>query len=79
MEGFDRDWVQAGTRAYAGYTNLDHGTYLFHIKATDADGVWSDSVTTISVIIHPPWWKTPWAYSLFTLIAHLPPLRRMAV
>lgn len=23
MEGFDRDWVQARSRAYAGYTNLD--------------------------------------------------------
>jgi signal transduction histidine kinase/DNA-binding response OmpR family regulator/ligand-binding sensor domain-containing protein len=69
MEGFDRDWVQAGTRSYAGYTNLDHGTYLFQVKATDTDGVWSDSVTTISVIIQPPWWQTPWAYSLFAFTA----------
>lgn len=69
MEGFDRDWVQAGTRAYAGYTNLDHGSYLFQVKATDANGVWSDSITTLSVIVHPPWWKTRWAYALFTLLA----------
>jgi signal transduction histidine kinase/DNA-binding response OmpR family regulator len=68
MEGFDRDWVQAGSRAYAGYTNLDHGSYVFQVKATDADGVWSDSVTTLSVVVHPPWWETPWAYSLFTLV-----------
>jgi signal transduction histidine kinase/DNA-binding response OmpR family regulator/streptogramin lyase len=66
MEGFDRDWIQAGTRAYAGYTNLDYGRYLFKVKATDVDGVWSDSVTTISVVVHPPWWKTPWAYGLWT-------------
>ena len=68
MEGFDRDWVQAGARAYAGYTNLDHGSYLFHVRATNADGVWSDSITSLSVVITPPWWKTPWAYSLFTLL-----------
>lgn len=68
MEGFDRDWVQAGSRAYAGYTNLDHGRYLFRVRATDPDGVWSDSVTTMSVVILPPWWKTAWAYGLFAFL-----------
>lgn len=67
MEGFDRDWVQAKSRAYAGYTNLDPGRYTFQVKATDANGVWSDSVTALSVVIHPPWWRTAWAYILFTL------------
>ncbi len=68
MEGFDREWVQAGSRAYAGYTNLDHGRYVFRVRATDPDGVWSDSVTTMSVVILPPWWKTWWAYGLFVLL-----------
>ncbi len=68
MEGFDRDWVQAGSRAYAGYTNLDHGKYVFRVRATDPDGVWSDSVTAMSVVILPPWWKTSWAYGLFVLL-----------
>lgn len=67
MDGFDRDWVQAKSRAYAGYTNLDPGRYTFNVKATDANGVWSDSVTALSVVIHPPWWQTAWAYILFTL------------
>ena len=67
MEGFDREWVQAKSRAYAGYTNLDPGRYTFQVKATDANGVWSDSVTTLAVVIHPPWWRTAWAYMLFAL------------
>ncbi len=67
MDGFDRDWVQAKSRTYAAYTNLDPGRYTFQVKATDANGVWSDSVTALSVVIHPPWWQTVWAYILFTL------------
>jgi signal transduction histidine kinase/DNA-binding response OmpR family regulator/ligand-binding sensor domain-containing protein len=67
MVGFDHGWVQAGSRAYAGYTNLDPGRYVFQVKATDANGVWGDSVTSLAVVVHPPWWRTPWANLLFIL------------
>lgn len=67
LEGFDEDWIQAGTRRFAGYTNLDGGTYVFRVRGTNSDGVWSDQDASISVRVTTPPWKTWWAYCLYAL------------
>jgi len=61
MEGFDKEWVyeSAGNRD-ATYTNLDPGTYVFHVKASNCDGVWNNEGTSIKVFISPPYWETWW-------------------
>ncbi len=41
LEGFESEWVDAGTRRSAFYTNLKPGTYRFQVKACNADGVWN--------------------------------------
>jgi signal transduction histidine kinase len=60
LEGFDKDWVDAGDKRFANYTNLDPGTYTFHVKAANADGYWSQKDNAISFVIRPPFWKTWW-------------------
>lgn len=60
MEGFDKDWIYSGHRRYASYTNLDPGNYIFHVKASNNDGVWNEQGTELNLIITPPWWKTWW-------------------
>ncbi len=67
LEGFDNDWIYAGTRRYATYTNLDGGTYTFRVKGSNNDGVWNEEGTSIKIIISPPPWKTWWAYSLYSI------------
>ncbi len=67
LEGFDNDWIYAGTQRYATYTNLDGGTYTFRVKGSNNDGVWNEEGTSIKLIISPPPWKTWWAYSLYTI------------
>jgi signal transduction histidine kinase/ligand-binding sensor domain-containing protein len=64
MEGVDRDWVQAGTRREARYTNLDPGTYLFRAKACNSDGVWNEKGAALRVTVLPPFWRTPWFMTL---------------
>jgi signal transduction histidine kinase/DNA-binding response OmpR family regulator/streptogramin lyase len=68
LEGFDRDWVDAGTQRNAVYTNLDPGEYVFKVTAANRDGVWNEEGTSILVIITPPWWATTWAYIIYALI-----------
>ena len=68
MEGFDREWIESGNRRFVTYTNLDPGEYIFKIKSTNADGVWNDQVTSLSIIMEPPWWKTLWAYILYVVL-----------
>lgn len=60
LEGFDRDWVDAGTRRYASYTHLDPGDYVFRVKGTNSDGKWSEHIAEIEISLHPAYWQTVW-------------------
>jgi signal transduction histidine kinase/ligand-binding sensor domain-containing protein/DNA-binding response OmpR family regulator len=62
LEGFDNDWVDAGTRNSAHYTNVPPGEYVFRVRGSNNDGVWNEEGTSVAVVITPPWWKTTWAY-----------------
>ena len=48
LEGFDDDWVEAGTRRVAYYTNIPPGTYVFHVMTSSGNGVWSKADATFS-------------------------------
>ncbi len=67
LEGFDRDWIQAGTRRYASYTNVDPGAYVFRVKGSNSDGVWNEQGAAVRVVITPPFWKTWWFLGLVVL------------
>jgi len=41
LTGYDSDWVDAGNRREAFYTNLKPGRYQFRVQACNADGVWN--------------------------------------
>ncbi len=60
LDGFDPDWVEAGTRHYASYTNLPGGEYIFRVKASNSDGIWNETGVAIPLIITPPVWQTWW-------------------
>ncbi len=60
MDGVDKDWVYAGSRRYASYTNLDPGHYIFRVMGTNPDGIWSDKTAGFTLVIHPPFWQTWW-------------------
>lgn len=55
----DPDWVNAGARRVAYYTNIEQGTYYFRVKANNADGVWG-APTILKIVILPAWWMTWW-------------------
>ena len=67
MEGFDAEWLYAGTQNSATYTNLDPGKYTFRVKASNNDGLWNAQGTSISILITPPWWLTWWFKVLLVL------------
>src|SRR5574344_158200 len=68
MEGFDNGWVKAGNRQSATYTNLSPGTYIFHVKGTNNDGEWNNQGTSLTIVIHPPFYLTWWAKLLYLII-----------
>lgn len=70
LEGFDADWrpLDYSQRTIT-YTNLDAGTYIFKVKASNILNEWDESkVRQLVLIIKPPFYKTWWAYMIYILI-----------
>jgi signal transduction histidine kinase/ligand-binding sensor domain-containing protein len=59
MEGFDSDWVDAGTRRQAFYTNLPPGDYRFRVRASN-DGVSSEREAVWAFTLAPAFYQTRW-------------------
>src|SRR5678815_94466 len=58
LEGFDTEWVGAGIRRTAFYTNLPPGPYQFRLAAS-ADGLpWNESAGIWSFRIEPHLYQT---------------------
>lgn len=68
LEGYDKEWSTPSTLTFAAYKNLEPGTYLLHVKACNAAGQWGEQDTTLKIVIAPPFWRTNWAYMLYTLL-----------
>jgi signal transduction histidine kinase len=68
LEGFDKQWTEAGNRRTAYYTNIPAGSYRFRVQAANHDGLWNETGASLSFSIRPPFYKTLW-FILFTLAA----------
>jgi signal transduction histidine kinase/DNA-binding response OmpR family regulator/ligand-binding sensor domain-containing protein len=64
LEGIDGEWVEAGTSHFANYAQLPHGNYTFKVMGTTNGEVWSKPVE-LKIRIHPPFYKTWWAYMIY--------------
>jgi signal transduction histidine kinase/ligand-binding sensor domain-containing protein len=58
LEGVDKDWVEAGGRRQAFYTNLKPGRYRFQVLAANNDGVWNDRGAVLTFQIPPTFVQT---------------------
>src|SRR5262249_4027583 len=67
LEGFDKDWIDAGTSRAAYYTNIPPGDYEFKVTACNNDGIWNDAGASIRFTLQAPWWLTWWAYGLYAI------------
>ena len=66
LQGFDPRWQYVGNQRLAAYTNLPAGKYVFWVKGTNNDGVWSEPrALKIKVTAAP--WKSNWAYVIYVL------------
>jgi signal transduction histidine kinase/ligand-binding sensor domain-containing protein len=69
LEGYQKEWIETGAdNRIASYTNLNPGKYVFRVKGSNNDGAWNEEGTFINIIIHPPFWKTIWAYIAYGII-----------
>jgi signal transduction histidine kinase len=71
LEGFDRDWVDAGNRRTAYYTNVPHGHYRFHVMARNNDGFWNEQGASLEISVEPHFYETWWFMSVMFAAAAL--------
>jgi signal transduction histidine kinase/CheY-like chemotaxis protein/ligand-binding sensor domain-containing protein/HPt (histidine-containing phosphotransfer) domain-containing protein len=64
LEGYDSDWIFAGNRRTAFYTNIPPGDYLFTVTAANEDGVWNPQGASVRFSLMPRFYQTVWFYSL---------------
>jgi signal transduction histidine kinase len=67
MEGYDRDWIMAGTGREARYTNLPPGKYRFVFQVSNR-GIWLDRESSMWFSIRPFFWKTWWFITLCVMV-----------
>jgi ligand-binding sensor domain-containing protein/signal transduction histidine kinase len=68
LEGFDKQWTQAGSRRIAYYTNLPPRHYRFRVQAANEDGIWDDAGAGVAFVIKPPFYRTLWFLGLVLLL-----------
>ena len=70
LDGFDRDWIDAGNTHSASYANLPTGSYTFRVKAADnaSDEVNSEE-RTLSIRVNPAPANAWWAWFIYLTLA----------
>lgn len=60
LDSFDQDWSDPTRQRETVYTNLPPGSYRFHLIASDQEGRWTDSESSLALVIQPLLWQTLW-------------------
>ncbi len=71
LDGFDRAWIDAGTRRVAYYTNVPPGSFVFHVIARNGDGVWNERGVSFTFGIQPHFYQTWWFRSVLAVLITL--------
>jgi diguanylate cyclase (GGDEF)-like protein len=58
LDGFDSDWIRAGNRRSAFYTNLPPGNYTFRVIAGNGDNVWNRRGASFTFTLRPYFTQT---------------------
>jgi signal transduction histidine kinase/ligand-binding sensor domain-containing protein/DNA-binding response OmpR family regulator len=68
LEGYDRDWVEAGARRSAFYTRVPPGRYTFRVLASNNDGVWNEEGAAQTLVVEARFIETR-AFSWLLLLS----------
>jgi signal transduction histidine kinase/ligand-binding sensor domain-containing protein/DNA-binding response OmpR family regulator len=69
LEGFNKEWLPTdASQRRVTFTNLDPGDYTFKVMASNNDGVWNETPTSIKITVLPPFWRSNLALALYAII-----------
>jgi signal transduction histidine kinase/ligand-binding sensor domain-containing protein len=64
LAGFDRDWIDAGTRRTAYYTKVPPGRYEFYVSTVGRNGTRNPETASFKFQLRHAFYQTGWFYGL---------------
>ena len=64
----DNQWYYIGKKNSVSFVSLPAGKYQFQIKATNGDGIWMNTVKTVTLQVLPTFWETGWAKAFYIVV-----------
>jgi signal transduction histidine kinase/DNA-binding response OmpR family regulator len=71
LEGLQDEWVHAGERRAAFFTEVPPGTYTFEVAGRTRNGPWSAEPARLTVTVAPFFYETWWFYGLCAMLLGL--------
>jgi Y_Y_Y domain len=68
LDGFDKEWRNAGISRVAYYTNVPPGNYVFRVQARNNDEVWSKEGIALAIELKPYFYQTGYFYGLCGIV-----------
>jgi signal transduction histidine kinase/ligand-binding sensor domain-containing protein len=73
MTGLNKEWIRADMKRVV-FSGLAPGHYVFSIKAINAEGIESASISQLKIYVKPPFWRTGWfittLLTIITMVAY---------
>lgn len=60
-------WTCIGRTRSVTFLDMDPGTYRLEVKSTDSYGNESDNTASMTIVVTPTFWETPFAYFLYAI------------
>jgi signal transduction histidine kinase/CheY-like chemotaxis protein/HPt (histidine-containing phosphotransfer) domain-containing protein len=68
LEGINPDWVISPESHIASFTTLPPGKYNLKLAAASPNGAWNWDGVTLPILVNPPPWLSPAAYTGYALV-----------
>src|SRR5258708_39917741 len=69
LEGYDKNWTDAGSRREAFFTNMPPGNFRFRVMGRNADGVWSTENASLNFVVEPRLYQRWWFFPVLVILA----------
>lgn len=68
LENFDKSWSIPASSNTVMYKNLPPGKYVFKVKGANSYGEWNEQITSLVIVITPPFWKSGTAAAIYVVL-----------
>jgi len=67
LVGLDENWVETSNHRFAHFSHLAPGRYELRVQGSNGESGWREAQTLV-VIVHPPWYRSNFAYLCYFLL-----------